>query len=75
MRPAHERDRNSALSIARSRARSGDEAGAGRWLDVARTFAAPTRRQLDAHAAAILQGRGGVVIPGQLDISGRVHTA
>lgn len=70
-RPAHERDRNTALAIARSRARTGDEDGAARWLALARTFAAPTRRQIDAHHAAILQGRGGRVIPGQLDIDGR----
>lgn len=73
MKPAHERDRNSALSIARSRARSGDETGAARWLALARTFATPTRAQLAAHQRAILQGRGGLVIPGQIDISGRVH--
>ncbi len=71
MRPPHERDRNSALSIARSRARSGDEAGAARWLALARTFAAPTRAQLAAHERAIRQGRGGIVLPGQLDLDGR----
>lgn len=69
----HERDRNTALAVARGRARRGDEAAAERWLAIARGFAAPTRRQLDTYAAAILAGRRGNVIPGQIDLDGRTH--
>lgn len=71
MKPAHERDRDTALMVARGRARRGDEEGAARWFALAGTFALPTRRQEQAHEAAIAAGRRGVVIAGQLDIEGR----
>lgn len=67
-----ERDRNTALAVARGRARRGDEPGALRWVRVAEGFASPTKRQRQGIAAAIAAG-GAVLIPGQLDLDGREH--
>jgi hypothetical protein len=64
------RERNRALRIARSRARSGDEATASAWLAVAESFAAPTTQQLADLARALEQGRGGSFLQPTLD--GRV---
>lgn len=69
----HERDQRSALAIARSRGRSGDDAGARRWLELAATFSPVTPKQRASVDAAILAGRSGLIIPGQLDLDGREH--
>ena len=62
------RERNSALRVARSRGRAGDEEAARRWLEIACGFASPSERQLRSVETAIEEGRTPFIHPGQLQI-------
>lgn len=62
------RERNSALRVARSRGRAGDEQAARRWLEIASAFAAPSDRQLRSVERAIEDGRTPFIHAGQLRI-------
>lgn len=64
-----ERERNSALRIARARARRGLETEARRWLEIAGGFAEPSERQIRGLETAILEGRAGYIHPGQLRLT------
>ena len=64
-----ERERNSALRIARHRARQGDEDNARRWLAIAHEFAEPSEKQIRAVEEAIRAGRTAFIHPGQLTLA------
>lgn len=69
------RERNSALRIARSRGRAGNEAAARRWLEIASSFDAPSERQLRSVELAIEDGRTPFIHPGQLRLAASALTA
>lgn len=60
------KDRDSALRIARSRARAGMEAGARDWYAIAGGFAPISERQARGFERALEDGRRPFIHPGQL---------